>query len=180
LRNEGVTMCMSLGQLTLRTTCWNSNATVQEIFLLDLKKLVSHFRSSKCEGLTAVSYEPSSFWTPFQPPSPSTYFTYKLPECYLSPMQLALSTLWTPYVQYDGYFSDRQQRQLIQVHTRFKNQFCLHYQFKSMTQLSVQLQFQSLSVYIILEGCIFSEVKTLTVEQQSVCVPFVYCTAWHN
>jgi len=105
------------------------------------------------------------------------YFAYKLPECYLSPTQLALSTLWSPYIQYDGYFSDRQQRHLIQVHTHFRNQFRLHYQFQSSTQLPVQLQFQSLSLCIILEGCVFSDVKTLTVEQQSVCVPFVYCTA---
>ena len=65
-------------------------------------------------------------------------------------------------------------------HKYFRNRYWVHCQVYHISQLPVQLQFQSLSLCIILEGCIFSEVKTLTVEQQSVCVPFVYCTAWQS
>ena len=56
----------------------------------------------------------------------------------------------------------------------FRNRFRFHYQFQSTTQLPVQLQFQILSLCTILEGCVFSDVKTVTVEPQWVCVPFVH------
>ena len=56
----------------------------------------------------------------------------------------------------------------------FRNQIWLHYQFQSTTQQPVQLQFQTLSLCTILEGCVLSDVKTVTVEPQSVCVPFVH------
>ena len=65
-------------------------------------------------------------------------------------------------------------------HKYFRNRYWLHCKVYDISHLSVQLQFQPLSMCIILEGCIFSEVKTLTVEQQSVCVPFVYFTAWQS
>ena len=90
------------------------------------------------------------------------------------PTLLALSILWSPYIQHDGIFSDRQKRLLNRAHIHFRKHFWLYYQFQSKTQLPVQLQFQSLSVCIILEGRVFSDVKTLTVEPQWVSVSFVH------
>jgi hypothetical protein len=56
----------------------------------------------------------------------------------------------------------------------FRNRFWFHYQFQSKTQLPVQLQFQTLSPCTILESFEFCDVKTVTVEPQWVCVPFVH------
>jgi len=60
--------------------------------------------------------------SPLKPSLSSDIFTYELSECYLFPRTLALSKLLSPYLQYFGIYSDRQQRQLIQVHTHFTHE----------------------------------------------------------
>ena len=122
----------------------------------------------------AVTYKNLSFRTHFISFSRSALFAYKLPVRYLFPTTIALSTLLSPYLQYFGIYSDRQERQLIQVHTHFINRFRFHYRFQSTAQLPVQLKLQTLSRCIILEGCVFRAVTIVTVEPQCVCVPFVH------
>ena len=58
----------SIENFTLGPTCWKSHAWVQET-LLDLKKLVSHSRSTKYLRSIAFTYEPPSTWTPSSLPS---------------------------------------------------------------------------------------------------------------
>ena len=107
--------------------------------------IVSSFKAVESLSLStnyfrsiAYTYEPLSFGTPSKRHSRSAYCAYKLPECYLSPTPLALSTLWSSYIQYDGNLSDREPRQLIQVHTHISET-----DSGSITSLKVQLNFQS-------------------------------------
>ena len=81
----------------------------------------------------AACYKPLSFWTSSNCHSRSAYFAYKLPECYLS-----LSKLLYPRCVHPTCISDREQRQLIQVHTHISETNSV-----SITSFKVQLNSQS-------------------------------------
>jgi hypothetical protein len=79
------------------------------------------------------------------------------------------SMLW-----YSRTFSNWYMRRMTPEHNCFRNRSWLYGQIYDISHLSFQLQFQSLSLCVILEGCDFCDVKTLTFGPQWVCVPSVH------